>query len=57
MHASSNAKEAIYVFPLEKHGLPKPTALVYAHLLNMYMLVNDVKGACVMFGQFHNLCT
>ena len=52
-----NVKEAIRVFHhLEKRGLPKPSASVYAHLLDVYMSVNDVKGARVVFDEFRNVC-
>ena len=44
-----NVKEAIRIFHyLEKRGVSKPSTSVHAHLLDMYMLVNDVKGACVV---------
>jgi hypothetical protein len=49
-----NIKEAIHIFSLEYHGLPKPTASVYAYLLDVYMLVNDVNGA-LMLSEFHNI--
>ena len=53
-----NVKEAIRVFHyLEKRGVPKPSASVYAHLLDVYMSVNDVKGARVVFDEFRNVCT
>jgi len=53
-----NVKEAIRVFThLEKRGIPKPTASVYAHLLDVYMSVNDVKGARVVFDEFLKVCT
>lgn len=53
-----NVKEAIRVFSkLERRGLPKPTASVYSHLLDVYMSVNDVKGARVVFDEFRKVCT
>jgi pentatricopeptide repeat protein len=53
-----NVKEAIHVFThLEKRGIPKPTASVYAHLLDVYMSVNDVEGARVVFDEFLKVCT
>jgi hypothetical protein len=42
--------------PFVSSLFPKPTAFVYAHLLNMYMSVNDINGA-LMFDEFHNICT
>jgi pentatricopeptide repeat protein len=53
-----NVKEAIRLFThLEKRGIPKPSASIYAHLLNVYMSVNDVKGACVVFDEFRKVCS
>ena len=53
-----NIKEAIRIFHyLEKCGVSKPSTSVHAHLLNVYMSVNDVKGACVVFDKFRNICT
>ena len=53
-----NVKEAIRVFThLETRGIPKPTASVYAHLLDVYMSVNDVEGARVVFDEFLKVCT
>ena len=52
-----NIKEAIRVFThLERRGLPKPNASVYARLLNVYMSVNDVEGARVVFDEFRKVC-
>ncbi|KAI0301940.1 hypothetical protein B0F90DRAFT_1667770 [Multifurca ochricompacta] len=52
-----DVKEAIRVFThLEKRGLPKPTASVYAHLLDVYTSVNDVEGARVVFDEFRKVC-
>ncbi|KAI0250505.1 hypothetical protein BJV78DRAFT_551731 [Lactifluus subvellereus] len=53
-----SVKEAIRVFThLENRGLPKPTASVYAHLLDVYTSVNDIEGARVVFGEFRKVCT
>jgi pentatricopeptide repeat protein len=53
-----NVKEAIRVFThLEKRGIPKPIASVYAHLLDVYTSVNDVEGARVVFDEFRKVCT
>jgi pentatricopeptide repeat protein len=52
-----NVKEAIRVFThLEKRGIPKPSASIYAHLLDVYTSVNDVEGARVVFGEFRKVC-
>jgi pentatricopeptide repeat protein len=53
-----NVQEAIRVFThLERRGIPKPTATVYAHLLDVYMSVNDVEGARVVFDEFRRVCS
>ncbi|KAH9995178.1 hypothetical protein BJV74DRAFT_338280 [Russula compacta] len=52
-----NVKEAIRVFThLEKRGLPKPNASVYARLIDVYTSVNDVEGARVVFDEFRKVC-
>jgi pentatricopeptide repeat protein len=52
-----NVKEAIRVFThLERRGLPKPVASLYGYLLDVYMSVNDVQGARVVFDEFRQLC-
>ena len=52
-----NVQEAIRVFShLERRGLPKPSASVYAHLLHVYTSVNDVEGARVVFDEFRKVC-
>ncbi|KAF8497270.1 hypothetical protein F5888DRAFT_1907078 [Russula emetica] len=33
-------------------SFPKPSASIYAHLLDVYMTVNDIKGAHVVFDEF-----
>ena len=53
-----NVKAAIRVFAhLEKRGYPKPPGAVYAHLLDVYMSVNDTEGARVVFDEFRNMCS
>ena len=53
-----NVKEAIRVFThLENRGIPKPSGSLYAHLLDVYMSVNDVEGARVVFDEFRKVCT
>jgi pentatricopeptide repeat protein len=53
-----NVKEAIRLFThLEKRGIPKPSASVYAKLLDVYMSVNDIEGARVVFGEFQKICS
>ncbi|KAF8498970.1 hypothetical protein F5888DRAFT_1802383 [Russula emetica] len=43
-----NFKEAIRLFThLERRGFPKPSASIYAHLLDVYMSVNDIEGKIV----------
>ena len=53
-----NVQEAIRVFThLERRGFPKPSASVYAHLLQVYTSVKDVEGARVVFDEFRKVCT
>jgi pentatricopeptide repeat protein len=53
-----NVKEAIRLFThLEKRGRPKPSAAVYANLLDVYMSVNDIEGARVVFDEFRKVCS
>lgn len=53
-----NVKEAIRVFThLEKRGIPKPNGSIYSHLLDVYMSVNDIEGARVVFDEFRKVCT
>jgi pentatricopeptide repeat protein len=53
-----NVKEAIRVFTyLEKRGIPTPNGSIYSHLLDVYMSVNDIEGARVVFDEFRKLCT
>lgn len=53
-----NVKAAIHLFShLEKRGTPKPSASIYAHLLDVYMSVNDIEGARVVFDEFRNICS
>jgi len=52
-----NVKEAIRLFThLETRGIPKPYATIYAHLLDVYMSVNDIEGARVVFDEFRKVC-
>jgi pentatricopeptide repeat protein len=53
-----NVKEAIRLFThLERRGIPKPSASIYAHLLDVYMSVNDIEGARVVFDEFRKVCS
>ena len=53
-----NVKDAIRVFThLERRGFPKPNAAVYSHLLDVYMSVDDIEGARVVFDEFRKVCT
>ena len=53
-----NVKEAIRVFThLERRGLPRPNAIVYSRLLDVYMSANDIEGARVVFDEFRKVCT
>ena len=53
-----NVKAAIHLFThLERRGIPKPSASVYAHLLDVYMSVNDIEGARVVFDEFRKNCS
>ncbi|KAF8500742.1 hypothetical protein F5888DRAFT_1876603 [Russula emetica] len=53
-----NVKEAIRLFThLERHGFPKPSASIYAHLLDVYMSVSDIEGARVVFDEFRKVCS
>ena len=53
-----NVKEAIRLFThLEERGCPKPSGTIYSHLLDVYMSVNDVEGARVVFDEFRKVCS
>ncbi len=53
-----NVKEAIRVFSyLERRGIPKITASIYSRLLDVYMSVNDIGGARVVFDEFRKICS
>ncbi|KAF8498054.1 hypothetical protein F5888DRAFT_1825698 [Russula emetica] len=53
-----NVKEAIRLFThLERRGFPKPSASIYAHLLDVYMSVSDIEGARVVFDEFRKVCS
>jgi pentatricopeptide repeat protein len=55
---NQNVKEAIRLFThLEKRGHPKPSASIYANLLDVYMSVNDIEGARVVFDEFRKVCS
>ena len=52
-----NVQEAIRIFTqIERRGLPKPSASLYAHLLYVYTSVNDLEGARVVFNEFRKVC-
>jgi pentatricopeptide repeat protein len=53
-----NVKEAIRVYThLEWRGFPRPNSAVYSQLLDVFISVNDVKGARVVFDEFRKACT
>ena len=53
-----NVKDAIRLFThLEERGFPKPSGTIYAHLLDVYMSVNDIEGARVVFDEFRKVCS
>ena len=53
-----NVKEAIRLFThLERRGIPRPSASIYSHLLDVYTSVNDIEGARVVFDEFRKVCS
>ena len=53
-----NVQEAIRLFShLERRGIPKPQASIYAQLLDVYVSVNDIDGARVVFDEFRKVCS
>lgn len=53
-----NVEEAINLFThLERRGMPKPTASIYAQLVDVYMSVNDMDGVRVVFDEFRKVCS
>ena len=53
-----DVNEAIRLFAhLEKRGHPRPSAAMYSQLLDVYMSVNDIEGARVVFDEFRKVCS